>query len=182
MYNLLLSVKEQKQEASQMYVNKGDSYCSNILGNAAVTHSVSVCLFIQSHTFSVSLSITHAIQMHRLALKTRILETEESGNFFHNLPQTSSNLSFSLQWSNGDVCSSLVQLNFKKLYTHTEYHYCKHNYHKLSLPSVAPLSLCMILLTYSTADINSVMMQKEERQRKGREGKGSAKIVSFENW
>lgn len=86
----------------------------------------------------------------------------------------SSNLSFSLQWSNGDVCSLLVQLNFKKLYTHAEYHYCKHNYHKLSLPSVALLSLCMILLTYSVADINSVPMLK------GRV-KGSGKFMSFWN-
>lgn len=66
-----------------------------------------------------------------------------------------------------------MQLNFKKLYAHAEYHYCKHNYHKLSLPSVALQSLCMILLTYSFADIYSVSMQR------GEGGRGLVNFMSF---
>lgn len=132
---------------------------------AQLIHTLSRSL---SHSISyivlLCLSLTHTIQMH-CPLSKAEFQRQKRLEFFHNLPQTSSNLSFSLQWSNSDVCSSLVQLNFKKLYTHAEYHYCKPNYHKLSLPSVALLSLCIILLTYSVADINSVSMQKGEGER-----------------
>lgn len=141
----------------QTFLPKGASRCS--YRSATNTHSVTVSLpFNLIHSLSLSFSHTRCTNVP-ISLKTWIFETEAS-EIFHNLPQTSSNLSFSLQWSNGDVCSSLVQLNFKKLYTHAEYHYCKRNYHKVSLPSVAPLSLCMIILTYSVAGIHSVSRQK----------------------
>lgn len=114
----------------------------------------------------LSLTLIHTLCTNAQALSRNLnFHRQKRLEFFHSLPQTSSNLSFSLQWSNGDVCSSLVQLNFKKLYTHAQYHYCKPNYHKLSLLSVALLSLCMILLSYSFADINSALMQKGEGER-----------------
>lgn len=141
------------------HLTKGASCC--LYCYVTNTHSVTVSLPFNLKR-PLSLSISHTRYTNTpISLKTWILETEASGIFFfHNLPQTSSNLSFSLQWSNGDVCSLLVQLNFKKLYAHAEYHYWKHNYHKVFLPSVALLSLCVIVLTYSVADIYSVSTEK----------------------
>lgn len=113
------------------YYKGGASSCST-----GSTNSCTSCLFpphsIQSRILCPCL-VSHAgctrtqkqKTTHAPLFKTQISETEASGiSFFffiplspgHLLPQTSSNLSFSPQWSrsSGDVRSSLVQLNFKE--------------------------------------------------------------------
>ncbi|MEQ2236621.1 hypothetical protein ILYODFUR_014586 [Ilyodon furcidens] len=108
---------------------------------------------------SLSFSYTHCTNAQALPENLNFRDRSVC-NFFHSFPQTSWNLSFSLQWSNGDVCSSLVQLNFKKLYAHAWYHYCKHNYHKLFLQSEASPCLRVSLLAYSFADVDSASTNK----------------------
>lgn len=128
----------------------------------SLPHSISL------RSLSPSFSHARAIQMHKRSLSKPEFQRQKRLEFFHSLPQTSSNLSFSLQWSNGDVCSSLVQLNFKKLSTHAQYHYCKHNYHKLSSLSVAP-SVC------DSSDL--IHLQILIQRRCGKKRSGGVKVV-----
>lgn len=117
------------------------------MSNILIRTSHSACTHCHSASSAPCfLSFAHAQRTNAQALPKNLNFRDRSVwnffFFFHSLPQTSSNLSFSLQWSNGDVCSSLVQLNFKKLYAHAQYHYCKHNYHKLSF-AVCSCSPCV---------------------------------------
>lgn len=115
--------------------------CQPLYSEYLMFHSF--CTQPLSHSISSAFHLFYTHCTNAQALSENLNFRDRSvWNFFHSLPQTSWNLSFSLQWSNGDVCSSLVQLNFKKLYAHARYHYCKHNYHKLSLQPVAKTRLC----------------------------------------
>lgn len=80
-------------------------------------HCCSYSLAGASDRLSLPFNIIYHL---RLSLTKSAFKRLDFYPFFHSgsLPQTSSNLSFSLQWSCGDVCSLPVQLNFKKLYAH----------------------------------------------------------------
>lgn len=156
-----------------MWKGKRGKLAVGILDVKHFNKDVSFCLYTLPFSFLCSPSLVFLTRAtHKCTSSPRKLEfqKEKRLEFFHSLPQTSSNLSFSLQWSNGDVCSSLVQLNFKELYAHAQYHYCKHNYHKLSF-AVCICSPCVWVRFFRPIHLQ-ILIQRLRTKEEGWKGTG----------